>query len=76
MHLPDRPGTLSKVADVVAKANGNVIKLEHNQFFTINRQSAVELQITMEAYGPEHKKQILKRLDEEGYKPQVVRTLI
>ena len=76
VHLPDRPGTLSKVADVVAKANGNVIKLEHNQFFTINRQSAVELQITMEAYGPEHKKQILKRLDEEGYKPQVVRTLI
>lgn len=76
VQLPDRPGTLSKVADVVAKENGNVIKLEHNQFVAINRQSAVELRITLEAFGPDHKKQILKKLEEEGYKPKIVRTLI
>ncbi|MCR5495428.1 MAG: threonine ammonia-lyase [Treponema sp.] len=76
VQLPDRPGTLSKVADVVAKENGNVIKLEHNQFVAINRQSAVELRITMEAFGPDHKKQILNKLEEEGYKPKIVRTMI
>lgn len=76
VQLPDRPGMLSKVADVVAQENGNVIKLEHNQFVAINRQSAVELRITLEAFGPEHKAKILGRLEEEGYKPKVVRTLI
>ena len=60
--LPDKPGELSRVADVIAKQNGNVIKLEHNQFVSINRNAAVELRITMEAYGTEHKNQIISAL--------------
>ena len=74
--LPDKPGQLSKVADVIAKQNGNVIKLEHNQFVSINRNAAVELRITLEAFGTEHKEAIIKKLEEEGYKPRVVRTNI
>jgi len=74
--LPDKPGELSKVADVIAKQNGNVIKLEHNQFVSINRNAAVELRITLEAFGTEHKEAIIKKLEEEGYKPRVVRTNI
>ena len=74
--LPDKPGELSKVADVIAKESGNVIKLEHNQFVSINRNSAVELRITLEAFGTEHKSQIIDRLEEKGYKPKVVRTNI
>ena len=74
--LPDKPGQLSKVADVIAKQNGNVIKLEHNQFVSINRNAAVELRITLEAFGTEHKETIIKKLEEEGYKPRVVRTNI
>lgn len=76
VQLPDKPGTLSKVADVCAKMNGNVIKLEHNQFVAINRHVAVELRITLESYGTEHKEQILKKLEEEGYNPKIVRTSI
>ena len=60
--LPDRPGELSRVADVIAKENGNVIKLEHNQFVSINRNAAVELRITLEAFGTDHKKQIIDAL--------------
>ena len=60
--LPDRPGQLSKVADVIAKKQGNVIKLEHNQFVSTNRSEAVELRITMESFGTDHKKEILKKL--------------
>ncbi len=72
--LPDRPGQLSMVADIIAKAQGNVIKLEHNQFVSTNRNDAVELRITMESFGTEHKKSILKSLETAGYKPRVVRT--
>ena len=74
--LPDKPGELSKVADIIAKESGNVIKLEHNQFVSINRNAAVELRITLEAFGTEHKQQIIDKLEKKGYKPKVVRTNI
>ncbi len=72
--LPDKPGELSKVADTIAVQQGNVIKLEHNQFVSTNRNAAVELRITMEAFGTEHKAQIMEALESNGYKPKLVRT--
>ncbi len=74
--LPDKPGQLAAVAEVISKENGNVIKLEHNQFVSINRSAAVELRITLEAFGTEHKEQIIKTLEEHGYRPKLVRTNI
>ena len=74
--LPDKPGELSRVSDVIAKQSGNVIKLEHNQFVSINRNAAVELRITLEAFGTEHKNQIIEALERENYKPKIVRTNI
>ena len=64
------------MADVIAKQNGNVIKLEHNQFVSINRNAAVELRITMEAYGTEHKNQIISALQQNGYQPKLIRASI
>lgn len=72
--LPDKPGELVKVASAIANASGNVIKLEHNQFVSINRNASVELRITMEAYGTEHKNKILKALRSDGYDPKTVDT--
>jgi threonine dehydratase len=74
--LPDKPGELSRVSGIIAQVNGNVIKLEHNQFVSINRNAAVELRITLEAFGTEHKEQIIDALNENGYKPRIVRTNI
>ncbi len=74
--LPDKPGELYRVSGVIAQANGNVIKLEHNQFVSTNRNAAVELRITMEAFGTEHKHQIMEALEQEGYQPKLVRTNI
>lgn len=74
--LPDKPGELSRVSGIVARENGNVIKLEHNQFISINRSAAVELRITLEAFGTEHKNQIIEALSKEDYKPKLVRTNI
>ncbi|HIT57953.1 MAG TPA: threonine ammonia-lyase [Candidatus Galloscillospira stercoripullorum] len=67
VHLPDRPGELLRVAEIVAQENGNIIKLEHNQFVSINRQSAVELRVTLEAFGHSHKSAILQALCTAGY---------
>jgi threonine dehydratase len=67
--LPDKPGELMNVSAVIAKAQGNIIRLEHNQFVSLNRNSAVELVITMEAFGPEHKQAIIQELAEQGYRP-------
>ena len=67
VQLPDRPGELMRVADVLARNNGNIIKLEHNQFVNINRQSGVELRVTLEAFGHDHKMQILQAMRDEGY---------
>ncbi|MBD5539622.1 MAG: threonine ammonia-lyase [Lachnospiraceae bacterium] len=74
--LPDKPGELCRVSGIIAKASGNVIKLEHNQFVSTNRNAAVELRITMEAFGTEHKGQIMEALKENGYMPKLVRTNI
>ena len=74
--LPDRPGELVRVSSVVAEQKGNIIKLEHNQFYSTNRNAAVELRITMEAFGIEHKEQIMAALEEGNFKPRVVRTTL
>lgn len=72
--LPDRPGELYNVSRIIAEEQGNVIKLDHNQFVNINRNSAVELIITMEAFGHEHKDKIINRLKQEGYAPKLDET--
>ncbi|MCR5508617.1 MAG: threonine ammonia-lyase [Lachnospiraceae bacterium] len=74
--LPDKPGELSRVASVIAEKSGNVIKLEHNQFVSTNRNAAVELRITLEAFGTEHKALILEALTDGGYRPKIVRTSV
>ena len=74
--LPDKPGELCRVSGIIAGVNGNVIKLEHNQFVSINRSAAVELRITLEAFGTEHKNEIIAALEKEGYQPKVVRANI
>jgi threonine dehydratase len=70
--LPDKPGELLKVAEVISSLHGNVISLEHNQFLTTNRTSDVELRLTLEAFGTEHKQQILQALNDNGFNPREV----
>lgn len=74
--LPDKPGELCRVAGIIAEESGNVIKLEHNQFVTTNRNAAVELKITMEAFGTEHKNKIIDALKHNGYQPKLTTTNI
>ena len=70
--LPDRPGELVRVAKTIADHNGNVVRLEHNQFVTANRNAAVELQVTIEAFGTSHKNEIFQALENNGFRPRLV----
>ncbi|SEP71872.1 threonine dehydratase [Lachnospiraceae bacterium RM5] len=74
--LPDKPGELVKVANIIAAEQGNVVKLEHNQFVSINRNAAVELKITIEAFGTDHKNQIIKSLIDRGYNAKFTEPMI
>ena len=70
--LPDKPGELVKVAQTIAEEQGNVIKLEHNQFVSINRNAAVELRVTLEAFGTDHKNRIIAALEAAGFRPKLI----
>ncbi|MBS5171690.1 threonine ammonia-lyase [Eubacterium ramulus] len=76
IQLPDKPGELCRVAGVVASVQANVIKLDHNQFISSNRNAAVEIRITMEAFGTEHKKQIIGALRDAGYEPNLIQAVL
>lgn len=70
--LPDRPGELVRVAQTIASMNGNVIRLDHNQFVNTNRNEGVELRVTIEAYGTDHKNQIVAALEAAGFRPKLI----
>lgn len=74
--LPDRPGELVNVAGIVARNQGNIIKLEHNQFVNINRQHGVELRVTLEAFGHDHKAVILNALCDAGYEVREIAPIL
>ncbi|MBM6975460.1 threonine ammonia-lyase [Intestinimonas butyriciproducens] len=74
VQLPDRPGELVRVAELVAELNGNIIRLDHNQFVNLNRQSGVELRVTLEAFGLVHKEEIMTALRQAGYDAKEVMT--
>lgn len=68
VDLPDKPGQLVNISQILANQNANVIKLDHNQFKNLDRFHYVELQVTVETNGEEHIKSIISALHEEGYK--------
>ena len=72
VSVPRPPGQLVRVAQVIADNKGNVIRLDHNQFVTTNRQAAVELRVTIEAFGTDHKRQIVKAIEGEGFRPKLI----
>lgn len=74
--LPDRPGELVRVAQTIAKENGNVIRLDHNQFVSANRNAAVELKVTIEAFGTTHKTRIIDALESAGYQVEITQAVL
>lgn len=67
MELPDRPGQLLKVSQILTKHNANVIKLDHNQYKTSYRFMQVQLEVTVETNGHEHVAEIIDAFNKEGF---------
>ncbi len=67
VDLPDKPGQLVAVSQILSEQNANVIRLEHNQFKNLDRFHEVELQVTAETSGEEHIEKIIENFREKGY---------
>ena len=67
VSIPDKPGELAKIVDLIAEQGANVIKLEHNQFKNLSRFKDIELQITVETNGSEHVQNLTQAFEEKGY---------
>jgi len=69
--LPDRPGQLARIAEIIAEANANVVEVLHTRHGSGLQISEVEIVIHMETRGAEHAELVLQHLRDEGYRPQV-----
>lgn len=67
VDLPDTPGQLLQISQILSDQKANVVKLDHNQFRTTDRFHHVNLQVTIETNGHEHLKQIINALEKEGF---------
>ena len=71
VELPDLPGQLLKVAQVLAEQRANVIALDHDQFKASGHYTnAVALGVTVETNGPDHIDRVLEALKQAGFDPK------
>jgi threonine dehydratase len=70
--LPDRPGQLARVSNLISEVNANVVEVLHTRHGRDALISEVELELSLETRGPEHVQRVLERLREDGYDPRVI----
>lgn len=69
--LPDRPGQLARVAALLAEAHANVVEVLHTRHGSGMQISEVELRLSVETRGPEHRESVVAVLRRAGYDPKV-----
>jgi len=67
--LPDRPGQLARISELLAEAHANVIEVLHTRHGVGLQSSEVELDISVETRGPEHRQKVVDVLRAAGYDP-------
>lgn len=67
VNLPDKPGQLLKVAQILADENANVIKLDHNQAKVTDSFKQVQLEVTVETQGQDHVDRVVSALEKNGF---------
>lgn len=72
VELQDTPGELNRISSILSELKANIIKLDHNQFKTIDRFKHVRLEVTVETNGHQHVNQIKEKLKQCGYEVNVV----
>ncbi len=69
--LPDRPGQLARIAELLAEANANVVEVLHTRHGHDQQLSQVELDVSVETRGTEHRQLVIEVLRTAGYDPVV-----
>ncbi|MDH6236062.1 threonine ammonia-lyase [Cryobacterium sp. CG_9.6] len=69
--LPDRPGQLARVSELLAQVHANVVEVLHTRHGVGLQISQVELDVSVETRGPEHREQVVAVLREAGFNPQL-----
>ncbi|MFE4949979.1 threonine ammonia-lyase [Leifsonia sp. NPDC056665] len=67
--LPDRPGQLARIAEILAGVNANVVEVLHTRHGNGLQLSQVELDVSIETRGTEHRQQVIQALRSAGYDP-------
>lgn len=72
VNLPDKPGELLHVANILSELKANVIKLDHNQSKVMDRFKQVQLEVTVETNGNDHVEEIVAEFQKQGIDIQKV----
>lgn len=67
IEVPNIPGQLLKLSQILCDMGANVVNLEHNQFKAMNRFKNVAVEVTVETNGYEHIQKIKNSFEENGY---------
>ena len=67
VQLPDKPGQLLTVAQILTEQDANVIRLDHDQTMVTDSFQKVQLTVTVEAHGQEHIDRIVAALASNGF---------
>ena len=65
--LPDRPGALAAIAEVIANAGGNIVEVQHQRMFNVASIKSTTIDIVMETRDKDHAGKIIEALQTEGF---------
>ena len=67
VQLPDKPGQLLHVSQILAEEDANVIRLDHNQAMVTDSFKKVQLTVTCETHDEDHIRRIIAALQKGGF---------
>ncbi|HLS49819.1 MAG TPA: threonine ammonia-lyase [Actinomycetaceae bacterium] len=67
VRIPDRPGSLANMLNLLAKAGSNVVNIDHTRTGSDLGFEEVEVGIELESRGVEHSQEVLDMLRDHGF---------
>jgi len=70
--LPDRPGALDALVEVITREEANIYAIQHDRTSRDISMDDAEVEIDLETRGPDHVEQLLDALESGGYEVEVL----
>lgn len=68
VSVPDVPGALSEITNLLGKRNANIIEIQHQRAFTNLSLRLAEVEFVLQTLGSDHIKEIMDALTRANYK--------